>query len=43
MLVYLVQKIKEELFKAAKELQYVPNDIINTEEDVFIESPNTII
>ncbi len=39
MLVYLVQKIKEELFKAAKELGYVPNDIIKSEEDVFIESP----
>ena len=39
MLNNLVQKIRIGLFNAAKELEYVPNDIIKSEEDVFIESP----
>lgn len=39
MLNNLVQKIRIGLFNAAKELEYVPNEIIKSEEDVFIESP----
>ena len=39
MLNNLVQKIRIGLFNAAKESEYVPNEIIKSEEDVFIESP----